>query len=96
MSSPSKSRYWHAAFRAASYANVFGALVWTVVVVLPFHPFSEILPIMVGGGPGLWLVVSYPLCISLGGGAFGWLSGLLYVIEKQENRDVGPAQTVSS
>lgn len=91
MSSECKKRYWYATFRTASYASVFGALIWTVAMVLPFHPFSEILPIMVGGGPGLWLVVSYLLYISLGGGAFGWLSGLLHVIEKQENRDVSPS-----
>lgn len=36
-------------------------------------------------------MVAYLLYISLGGGAFGWLSGLLHVIEKEENRNVSPS-----
>jgi len=60
-------------------------------MVLPFSPFSEIPPIMVGGGPGEWLVVAYLLYISLGVGAFGWISGLLHVIERGEDRDVNPS-----
>ncbi|MGP8125956.1 MAG: hypothetical protein ACLQEQ_08890 [Nitrososphaerales archaeon] len=91
MSSPSKKRHWYSTFRMAAYASVFGALTWTVLMVLPFSPFSELPPIMVGGGPGQWLVVAYLLYVSLGGGAFGWLSGLLHVIEKGEDRDVSPS-----
>jgi heme/copper-type cytochrome/quinol oxidase subunit 1 len=60
-------------------------------MVIPFHPFSEIPPIMVGGGPGQWLVVAYLLYVSAGGGAFGWLSGLLRTIEKEENREINPS-----
>jgi hypothetical protein len=91
MSSPPKKRYWYTTFRSASYVSVFGALIWTILMVIPFSPFSEIPPILVGGGPGQWLVVAYLLYVSLGGGAFGWLSGLLRVIEKEENRDVSPS-----
>ena len=57
-------------------------------MVIPFPPFSKIPPIMIGGGPGQWLVIAYLLYVSLGGGGFGWLSGLLHTIEKDENRDV--------
>jgi hypothetical protein len=57
-------------------------------MVLPFAPFSEIPPILVGGGPGQWLVVAYLLYITLGAGAFGWLSGLLHAIEREENREI--------
>jgi len=91
MDSTSEKRYWYSIFRVASYVSVFGALIWTVAMVLPFSPFSELPPIMVGGGPGQWLVVAYLLYISLGAGAFGWLSGLLHVIERGENREVSPS-----
>lgn len=90
MSSPHKERYWYTRFRVASYVNVFGALIWTIIMVLPFSPFSEIPPIMVGGGPGEWLVISYLLYLSVGIGGFGWVSGLLEVIEKEEKRGVSP------
>jgi len=88
LSSPAKKRYWYAMFRSASYAGISVALIWTIVMILPFRPFSELPPIMIGGGPGEWLVVGYLLYIALGGGAFAWLSGLLHVIEKDENREV--------
>jgi hypothetical protein len=89
--SSSQKRYWYAMFRTASYFSVFGALVWTVAMVIPFAPFSDIPPILVGGGPGQWLVVAYLLYLALGGGGFGWLSGLLYTIEKAENRVISPS-----
>lgn len=82
---------WHARFRIACYANAFGALIWTVLMVLPFAPFSYIPPIMVAGGPGQWLVVAYLLFISVGAGGFGWLSGLLRTIEVDENRRIEPS-----
>jgi len=88
MSSGVRRRYWYTIFRDASYVSIFVALVWTVLMVLPFAPFSEIPPIMVGGGPGEWLVVAYLLYLSLGAGAFGWLSSLLHLIERDENREV--------
>ena len=91
MSSPPSKRYWFEIFRSACYASAFGALIWTVLMVLPFTPFSEIPPIMVGGGPGEWLVVAYLLYLSLGVGAFAWLSSLLHTIEKEEQRGIGPS-----
>jgi hypothetical protein len=86
MSSSPQKKSWYATFRTASYLSVFGALVWTVAMVIPFPPFSDFPPILVGGGPGQWLVVAYLLYLALGSGGFGWLSGLLYTIEKAENR----------
>ena len=71
--------------------SVLGALAWTVAMVVPFPPFSKIPQIIVEGGAGQWLVVAYLLYLSLGGGAFGWLSSLLHTIEKEENRDVSPS-----
>jgi hypothetical protein len=84
------TRLWHARFRIAFYANAFGALIWTVLMVLPFAPFSYVPPIMVAGGPGQWLVVAYLLFVSVGAGGFGWLSGLLKTIEVDENRRMEP------
>jgi len=56
-------------------------------MVIPVAPLSEI-PHIIVGAPGEWLLVAYIVYVSLGAGAFGWLSGLLTVIEKQENRKV--------
>lgn len=82
--------YWYDIFRKACYVGIFGSLVWTVVMVAPVAPLSEI-PRIIVGAPGEWLLVAYLVYISLGAGAFGWLSGLLIVIERQENRKVSSA-----
>ncbi|MDV3277064.1 MAG: hypothetical protein LYZ69_01185 [Nitrososphaerales archaeon] len=84
-------RYWYTTFRMASYANTFGALIWTALMVLPFAPFSSVPPIMVAGGPGQWLVVAYLLFVTVGAGGFGWLSGLLHTIEVHEGRKADPS-----
>lgn len=78
--------YWYKVFRWAALANTFVALVWTVLIILPFSPFSYAQPIIVAGGPGIWLTIAYVLYIAVGAGGFGWLSGLLFTIEVQENR----------
>jgi len=85
-----KRHYWHATFRTAAYIGILGALAWTTVMVIPISPLSEI-PRIIVGVPGEWLLVAYLLYVVLGCGAFGWLSGLLNVIEKQENRKVSSA-----
>ena len=77
---------WYKAFRAATYAGLLGALVWTVLLVLPFRPFSYLLPIVEHEGPGIWFLLSYLLFLIVALAGFGVLSSLLYTIEVQENR----------
>ena len=79
---------WYRRYRGAAYLSTFAALVWTVVIVLPFAPFSYIPPIIVGGGPGIWLVLAYVLFIMLGVGGFGALSAFLTTVELHENRSI--------
>ena len=78
--------FWYSRFRTAAYVGLLVSLVWTVVIALPFVPFSYLPPIIVAGGPGMWFVLSYVLYISVSVGGFGVLSFLLYVIEMQEKR----------
>ena len=88
MSSQATRKYWYARCREASYIGILGSVAWTVALVLPFRPFDELPPVMAGGGPGEWLVIGYLLYVILGVGAFGWLSGLLHVIEMEEGRTI--------
>jgi len=81
---------WYRRYRGAAYLSAFAALVWTVVIVLPFAPFSYLPPIVVGGGPGIWLVLGYMLFIVVGIGGFGCLSAFLTTVELHENRTIDP------
>jgi hypothetical protein len=81
---------WYRRYRGAAYLSTFAALVWTVVIVLPFAPFSYLPPIVVGGGPGIWLVLGYMLFIVVGIGGFGCLSAFLTTVELHENRIIDP------
>ncbi len=78
--------FWYSRFRSAAYVGSIGSLVWTLVIVLPFRPFSYLPPIIVAGGPGTWFLLSYLLYLSITIGGFGALSFFLYVIEVQEKR----------
>jgi len=73
-----------------AYLSTLAALVWTVALVLPFSPFSYLPPIIVGGGPGIWLVVAYVLFIVVGIGGFGALSAFLTTVELHEGRTLDP------
>jgi hypothetical protein len=65
----SRSRpYWYRRFRGVAYAFTIAALAWTVVVVLPWAPFSYLPPIIVGGGPGTWFILGYFLFVAVGVG----------------------------
>ena len=81
---------WYRRYRGAAYLSTFAALVWTVVMVLPFVPFSYLPPIIVGGGPGIWLVFGYMLFLVVGVGGFGCLSAFLTTVELVENRTINP------
>jgi len=77
---------WYRRFRAAAYASIVGLMGLTFIIVLPFRPFSYLPPIIVGGGPGEWLVLGYLLYAVLGSCGFGALSALLFALETHEGR----------
>lgn len=81
---------WYRRYRGAAYLCTFAALAWTLVIVLPLAPFSYLPPIIVGGGPGIWLVLAYVLFIVVGIGGFGALSAFLTTVELHENRSIDP------
>jgi hypothetical protein len=80
--------YWYRRFRGAAYVSTLAALVWTLVIVLPFEPFSYLPPIVVGGGAGAWFVLAYVLFIVTGIGGFGIISGFLTTEELHEGRTI--------
>jgi hypothetical protein len=79
---------WYRRFRGAAYVSTLAALVWTLIIVLPFEPFSYLPPIIVGGGPGVWFVLAYVLFLVVGIGGFGIISGFLTTEELHEGRTV--------
>lgn len=81
---------WYRRYRGAAYLSTLAALVWTVIIVLPFAPFTYLPPIIVGGGPGTWLVVAYLLFMVIGIGGFGALSAFLTTVELHEGRAIDP------
>lgn len=80
--------FWYRRFRGAAYVSAIGSLVLTLLIILPFPPFSYLPPIIVGGGPGTWFLLAYMLLITVGVAGFGVLSGFLHTIELHENRSV--------
>ena len=90
MSNPGGKPLWYRRYRGAAYFWTLAALVWTVVIVLPFEPFSYLPPIIVGGGPGIWFVLAYVLLMVVGVGGFGAISAFLTTVELHENRAVDP------
>lgn len=84
---PSKP-LWYRRYRGAAYLCTFAAIVWTVVIVLPYVPFSYLPPIMVGGGPGIWLILGYVLFIVVGVSGFGAISAFLTTVELHEGRSI--------
>lgn len=79
---------WYKRFRATTYVSAIVSLIWTVLIVLPFEPFSSLPPIIVGGRPGTWFLLAFLLYVIIGIGGFGVFSALLYVIETYERRVV--------
>jgi hypothetical protein len=78
--------HWLPTFRAAAYTAGGGAIVWTLLMILPFQPFSSIPPIIVGGGPGTWLLLGYLLYLVAG---FGGLSALTALLSSLGGRGLG-------
>lgn len=81
---------WYRKYRGAAYLSSFAALVWTVIIVIPFDPFHYLPPIIVGGGPGIWFILAYLLFIVVGIGGFGALSAFLTTVELHEGRTINP------
>jgi hypothetical protein len=79
---------WYRRYRGAAYAFALAALAWTAAMVLPFAPFSDVPPIIVGGGAGVWLLVGYVLFVTVGIGGFGALTSFLVAVELHEKRTV--------
>jgi hypothetical protein len=82
--------YWYRWFRAAAYYNAVGGIIWTLLIVLPFPPFSELPPVLIGGGAGTWFLLAYVLYLVVGVGGFGALSIFLFTLEAYENRAPDP------
>jgi len=61
----------------AAYVSGAGAIAWTLLIILPMEPFSSIPPIIVGGGPGTWLLVGYLVYLMSGFGGLSALTALL-------------------
>lgn len=91
----SEKHYWYKRFRAGSYVCILASLVSTVLIVLPFRPFSSLPPILEGGGPGVWFLIAYILLLTLGVGGLGMLSGNIATIELTESRIINPVLMVA-
>jgi hypothetical protein len=87
--------YWYKIFRGLTYSTFVGAMLWTVLLVLPFRPFSYLLPIVEHAGPGIWFLLAYVLFLVVGLSGFGVLSSLFYAIEIQERRNLNQAFVLS-
>jgi hypothetical protein len=77
VSAPKKEVSWSYRFRMAAVSSGVGAVVWTVLMIIPAPPFSSVQPILVGGGPGTWLLLGYVLYVVAGFCALAGMSALL-------------------
>lgn len=73
----------HRMVRNASIINLSISIIWTFLIVLPLEPFSILLRIIVGGGPGVWFLLAYLLHLIIGYVGFTGLSFLYYLIEEK-------------
>ena len=78
--------WWYKRFRAAAYANTLLWLAWTVAILLPTPPFSDLQPIMAGGSAGTWLLLAYVLFLAVGVLGFAAISTFIFIIETHEQR----------
>lgn len=76
-------------FRKATIINSLISIVWTIIIILPIEPFSLLLRVIVGGGPGTWFLLAYILHIIIGSGVFLGFSYLYYTIEDSLNIKAG-------
>lgn len=52
--------------RKLALINTIIAAIWTLLFILPFDFSQSLLRILVGGGPGIWLIIGYVLFIVIG------------------------------
>jgi hypothetical protein len=76
----------HILLRKIALANAVAASIWTLIIVLPIEPFSLLLRIIVGGGPGIWFIMGYLLFITVGFCGLAGLSYIYYSAEKEGNK----------
>ncbi|MCL7401616.1 MAG: cbb3-type cytochrome c oxidase subunit I [Thaumarchaeota archaeon] len=74
---------FHRVVKNGSIINLTISIIWTIIIVLPIEPFSILLRIIVGGGPGVWFLLAYLLHLIVGYGGFTCLSFLYYLIEEK-------------
>ena len=86
---------WYSVFRHAAYSYLAGFIIWTALFILPFSPFTYLLPILVRGGPGIWLILGYLLNLTVGVIGSGMLSSLIYTIEIHEKRVINRKLMIS-
>lgn len=79
----SQNELWSGRFRGAYLLSVVVAIAWTVALILPFDPFSSLLPVMIGGEAGTWLLLGYVVYLSVAVGAFAGLSAVLSELERE-------------
>ena len=73
-------------FRLGSYFHAITALLWTVIIIIPYPPFNYLLPIIEKGGPGVWLLFGYIAYLIAGPLSFGLISVLLKDIEDEKRK----------
>jgi hypothetical protein len=78
---------WGGRFRLAFLISAIISISWTVVLVLPFDPFNNLIAIMIGGDAGTWLLFGYLLYLCVGLGGF---AGLSYVVSSIEDEGRSP------
>jgi len=78
-------------FRLASFSHTLTALIWTLLIVIPYPPFNYLLPIIEKGGPGIWFLFGYLIYIIAGPVGFGTVSALIKTIEIDENAHINEA-----
>jgi hypothetical protein len=77
VSAAKKETSWSYRFRMAAVTSGVGAVAWTILMIIPAAPFSSAQPILVGGGPGAWLLLGYVLYLVAGFCALAAMSALL-------------------
>lgn len=75
-------------FRDASIVNLNIWIIWTLIIVLPFEPFTILLRILVGGGPAVWFLIAYLLYVIVGYGGFAGLSYFYCFIEEKSEIEI--------
>jgi hypothetical protein len=68
--------------RKIALINIIIAAVWTLLFVLPIDFSQSLLRILVGGGPGIWLLIGYILFIVVG--CLGFIGLSMFILNLDE------------